>query len=205
MRRIVIAADVSNLYYCIGMKYPKRKLDYWAYRKYVDDLGTVVLAMAYGAQINNEAAGFIHCLREAGYTPKYKAPKTYRSDDKLRRKADWDVGIAMDLVRLALDKQYDMLVLGSADGDLCPLVEWLKELGIIVIILACGISRDLRLLADQAIEIPESLLENKNVNTIQQKSSDSRKWSELTTFPIRERDRPVSNGLTLQQSGGEET
>ncbi|MEK0324965.1 MAG: NYN domain-containing protein [Nitrosopumilus sp.] len=185
MKHIAIFADVSNLYYCIGMKYPDRKLNYAAYYEYISELGLIEQAIAYGAQLEREAEGFIYCLKSAGFEPKYKTPKTYRSDGKIKRKADWDVGIAMDLVRLALDKQYDMLVLGSADGDLCPLVEWLKELGIIVIILACGISRDLRLLADQAIEIPESLLENKNVNTIQQKSSDSRKWSELTTFPIR--------------------
>lgn len=198
MRYIGIFADVSNLYYCIGMKYPNRKLDYVAYRKYVEDLGIVKHCIAYGAQLDNEAAGFIHCLKEAGYSPKYKCPKTYKTDDKIRRKADWDVGIAIDIVQLVLDGQLDMVLLGSADGDLCPLVEWVQSFHkITVVVLACGISRDLRLLADKAIEIPESLLETKHV-TIQRETGDSSQRTEPVKLIVRGRDRPVSNGLTIQ-------
>lgn len=189
MKRIGIFADVSNLYYCIGMKYADRKLDYAAYLKFVKELGRLHVAYAYGAQLENEAMGFIHCLKNIGFTPKYKTPKTYRSSGQTKHKADWDVGIAIDIVMNV--HNLDMIVLGSADGDLCPVVEWAQKHSTQVIILACGISKDLRDLADRAIEIPESLLEKKNAKPIRRSVSDSRKRDE----PIRKEpgpnDRPI--------------
>lgn len=179
MKHIAIFADVSNLYYCIGMKYPDRKLNYAAYYEYISELGLIEQAIAYGAQLEREAEGFIYCLKSAGFEPKYKTPKTYRSDGKIKRKADWDVGIAIDMVNFA--DTIDLMVLGSADGDLCPVVGWVQNRGIQVIILACGISRDLRELATKAIEIPQSLLEKKNDRLIQRSVSDSGKRPESIT------------------------
>ena len=156
-KRIGVFMDVSNLYYCIGKKYNQRKLDYGAYLDYVKELGDVQHALAYGAQMNNEAAGFIHCIRQKGYEPKYKTPKDYHNRDNFKRKCDWDVGIAIDIVRM-IDRM-DMIILGTADGDLRPVVEWAKEHGVDVIVLACGISRELKDVATKFIEIPESMLE----------------------------------------------
>jgi len=156
-KRIGVFVDVSNLYYCIGKKFSNRKLDYAAYLAYIKELGDVQIAHAYGAQMRSEASGFIHCLKQIGFEPKYKTPKDYHNKESFRRKADWDVGIAMDIVRLI--ERVDMLVLGTADGDLRPLVEWVKERGVEVFILSCGISRELKESATKFIEIPESMLE----------------------------------------------
>jgi uncharacterized LabA/DUF88 family protein len=157
-KRIGVFADVSNLYYCISLKFKGRKLDYKAYYDFVVDLGDVQQAIAYGAQVENEAASFIHCLKEIGFTPKYKKPKAFHGEGtKLKRKADWDVGIVIDIVNM-IDR-LDLVVLGTADGDLEPLVSWVRQKGIDVIIVACGISRELKETATKFIEIPESLLE----------------------------------------------
>jgi uncharacterized LabA/DUF88 family protein len=156
-KRIGVFCDVSNLYYCIGKKFDKRKLDYRAYLQYARDLGEVQHAIAYGAQLNNEASGFIHCLKQIGFEAKYKSPKDYHNRDNFKRKADWDVGIAIDIVRM-LDR-LDMIILGTADGDLKALVEYAKERGVDVVVLACGISRELKDSATKFIEIPESMLE----------------------------------------------
>ena len=156
-KRIGVFVDVSNLYYCIGKKFDNRKLDYGAYLAYVKELGDVQIATAYGAQMRSEASGFIHCLKQLGFDPKYKVPKDYHNKESFRRKADWDVGIAMDIVRLI--ERVDMIVLGTADGDLRPLVDWVKERGVEVIALACGISRELKDSVTKYIEIPESMLE----------------------------------------------
>lgn len=156
-KRIGIFCDISNLYYCIGKKYEQRKLDYSEYLKFVKDMGDVQHAVAYGAQMNNEATGFIHCLKQIGFDPKYKTPKNYHNKDNFKRKADWDVGIAMDIVRI-IDR-LDLIILGTADGDLAPLVEWAKEKGVDIVVLACGISRELKDTATKFIEIPESMLE----------------------------------------------
>lgn len=75
------------------------------------------------------------------------------------RKADWDVGLAIDVVRIV--DRVDQVVIGSADGDLAPLVEWVKEQGCRCIVFACNISRELRDVADEVIEIDEALLEVK--------------------------------------------
>ena len=159
-KRIGMFMDIANLYGTIGVKYGSRKLDYKAYYRYVEDLGDIVMANAYGSQMNNEAAGFINCLKLIGYHPVYKRIKSYQNENHTKHKADWDVGIAIDIVKAIAN--LDMVILGSADGDFQPLTKWILEQGKQVIILACGISKDLRETCTEAIEIPESMLEDKN-------------------------------------------
>lgn len=153
MKRIGLYVDVSNIYYCIGKKFDKRKLDYKKYLEYVKDLGQLDAAIAYGCHMKNEAYGFIHCLKELGYTTKFK---TLRG---LRRKASWGANIAVDIVQ-NLDA-LDLVVIGSADEDLKPIVTYCIEKGKTVLVLACGISKDLKESASEFVEIPESFLEVK--------------------------------------------
>lgn len=157
-KRIGVFVDVSNLYYCIGKKYKERKLDYKKYWEFIKELGDIQQAIAYGAQINNEASNFIYCLKQIGFQAKYKTPKSYSHQPNFKRKADWDVGLAIDIVNM-IDR-FDMIILGTADGDLTPAVEWAQQRGVDVVVFACGISRDLKNIARQFIEIPESLLED---------------------------------------------
>lgn len=159
MKRLGIFVDVSNLYYCISKKFDKRKLDYRKYYKFIADLGEVQQAIAYGCQMHGEANGFLNCLKKIGFTTKYKATKTFHNSDGLRHKADQDVQIAIDIVNML--PAMDMIILGSADGDLAPAVEWARMHGVDVVILASGISRDLKEVATKFIEIPESLLEDR--------------------------------------------
>lgn len=154
MKRIGVFVDVSNLYYCIGKKFDKRKLDYKKYLEFVKDFGQIVKSVAYGSQANNEAVGFITCLEHTGYQTKFK---TVKREGEYRRNVDWDVGISMDIVNMI--ERLDIVILGTADGDLAPLVKWATDKGVDVIVLACGVSRELRNVASQVIEIPESLLE----------------------------------------------
>jgi uncharacterized LabA/DUF88 family protein len=152
--------DVSNLYYTLQKKY-SRKLDFRKLRKYVDDLGEVKYAIAYGSQMGNQAEVFLRYLHAAGYETKFKEPKTYHNegDAHIRRKADWDVGITMDIVTRI--EKIDMLVIGSSDGDMVPVVEWAMNQGVYVLVMGAKISGDLRKASTAATEIPESLLEEK--------------------------------------------
>jgi len=159
-KRIGIFVDISNLYYCIGKKYPNRKLDYRKYLKFIKDIGEVQIAIAYGAQISGQANGFIYCLKQIGFQTKFKSPKTYNNEENnflIKRKADWDVGIAMDIVNM-IDR-VDMIILGTGDGDMLPVVEWAMSKGVEVVVIATGISKDLKDHCTKFIEIPESLLE----------------------------------------------
>jgi uncharacterized LabA/DUF88 family protein len=154
MKKIGFFVDVSNLYYCVAKHFRGKRLDYRHYYQFVADFGEVVIAVAYGAEKEDEATKFKRVLRNIGFETKYKPVKEL---DKDRLKADWDVGITIDIVLKT--PELDTIVLGSADGDLEPLVAWCRSQGKDVIILACGISGDLKKIATEAIEIPESLVE----------------------------------------------
>jgi uncharacterized LabA/DUF88 family protein len=158
-KKIGIFVDVSNLYYCIGKKFNNRKLDYGKYMQYIKDLGQVEIAIAYGAQVKNQANKFLYALQKVGFKTKYRSPKAFVDNGTIRKKADCDLQIAVDIVNYIND--IDMLVLGSADGDFTPIVKMAIENNVTVIILACHISGDLKRTASEFIEIPESLLENK--------------------------------------------
>jgi len=159
-KRIGIFVDVSNLYFCLSKKFDGRKLDYAKYYSYISDLGNVNRAVAYGAQIRGQANKFLHYLRQVGFETKYRSPKAFIDNGTVRKKADCDLQIAVDIIQYI--EELDMLVLGSADGDFKPLIEMAKEKGVTTIILACQISQDLKAIADEFIEIPASLLEDES-------------------------------------------
>ncbi|HUP77617.1 MAG TPA: NYN domain-containing protein [Pirellula sp.] len=73
------------------------------------------------------------------------------------RKADWDVGLTIDVVRY-IDR-LDTVVIGSADSDLAPLVSWVRERGCRCVVYGCNISRELQEAANIAIEIDQSVIE----------------------------------------------
>jgi uncharacterized LabA/DUF88 family protein len=78
------------------------------------------------------------------------------------KKADWDIGIAMDAIRLS--SKVDSIVLVSGDGDFCPVVNYLQQSqGCLVEVMGFGrtTNKELRELADEFIDIeeyPEELL-----------------------------------------------
>lgn len=64
---------------------------------------------------------FFEALRTAGFELRLKDIQIYPGGMK---KADWDVGLAIDAVRTA--SSFDVAVLVTGDGDFIPLVEYLK-------------------------------------------------------------------------------
>jgi uncharacterized LabA/DUF88 family protein len=69
-------------------------------------------------------AGFVRALMAAGYEVRQKKPRL-RADGT--KKADWDMGIAMEI--LDARHRVDTIVLCSGDGDFLPLVQRLKRWG----------------------------------------------------------------------------
>lgn len=160
-KRIGFFVDVSDLYRRVSRKFDGRKLDYKKYYDFVADLGQVQQAIAYGSQLNDEARGFIFCLRNIGFHTKYKEPRTFTTEDgHIRRLINWNVGICMDVVNMV--DNLDMVVLGSSDSDLLPLVKWCSSIGLKTIVFSCGVGKRLNEEASEVIEIPESLLEDKS-------------------------------------------
>ena len=157
MKRVAIYVDISNLYYSLKHKYGGRKLDYKKFLAYVEgDLGNIVLKRAYGASKEGYAVGFKTMLSRLGFQTIYKIPVARMHKGELTHKADHDVTIAIDMVRY-LDSA-DRIILASADGDMLPAIKYAVARGKDVIVLASGISNELREYTTACIEIPESLL-----------------------------------------------
>jgi len=81
-----------------------------------------------------EEKSFFEALNKIGIELKVKDLQIYPGGMK---KADWDVGLSIDAVRLA-DSIIDAIVLVTGDGDFVPLLEFLKGKGRQVEVMALG-------------------------------------------------------------------
>ena len=52
------------------------------------------------------------------------------------KKADWDVGLAVDAIKMS--PRLDCVVIVSGDGDFVPLVEYLQTIGVQVEVVSFG-------------------------------------------------------------------
>ena len=83
----------------------------------------LIRALAYVVKSQtHEEEGFFDMLAKLGYEVKSKDLQIFAGGAK---KGDWDVGMAMDAIKLA-DK-LDVIVLVTGDGDFVPLVVYLQE------------------------------------------------------------------------------
>lgn len=154
-----VFVDIGNLFYCIGKRFPRRKLNYPEYLRQVTGENAVYRAIAYGIQLNDNSIKFQTALKKSGFEVKYKEPRyTINKETNAReiKRTSWNVGLTTDIVRI-VDK-LDTVIIGSSDYDLVPLVEWIKEKGRVCVVCACGIPKELRAVANQSIEITEDML-----------------------------------------------
>jgi uncharacterized LabA/DUF88 family protein len=73
-----------------------------------------------GESLSSEAA-FFEALEKAGLELRMKDLQIYAGGMK---KADWDVGMAVDAIRMS--SFLDVIILVTGDGDFLPLVDYLK-------------------------------------------------------------------------------
>ena len=112
MEKVAILVDVQNIYYTTRQAF-ERQFDYRAFWKMATANREVVSAVAYAIEpSSSKQASFQQILREVGFEVKLK-PFIQRSDGSA--KADWDVGIALDMMDVA--EKSDLIVLASGDGD----------------------------------------------------------------------------------------
>lgn len=150
-----VFADVSNVYSGVKKKYPNKKLSYERYLDLCSAYGPIYRAVAYGLEFGNEAMSFKVALKRIGYEIKYKR-LTSTTAEGLKR-ASWNVGLAMDVVRL-IDK-LDVVILGSNDAALGDLVRFIIERSRKCVVFACLIQTDLKEACSQYIEIEDHLME----------------------------------------------
>jgi uncharacterized LabA/DUF88 family protein len=83
----------------------------------------LIRATAYVVKTETEeGANFFEALSQQGFEVKMKDLQVFAGGAK---KADWDVGIAVDAIKLA-DK-LDVIVLVTGDGDYLPLMSYLQN------------------------------------------------------------------------------
>ena len=122
-QRIGVFIDVQNMYYSARQLY-KAKVNFNTVLKEIIAGRQVIRAIAYviKADVKDEET-FYDALSEMGFEVKSKELQVFYGGAK---KGDWDIGIAMDVMRLA--PKLDTIVLVSGDGDFSDLLEHAKSL-----------------------------------------------------------------------------
>ena len=132
-QRVGVFVDVQNLYYSAKKIYHK-KVNFTNLLKESVKGRQLIRAIAYVIKADmKDEANFHEALTKIGYEVKSKDLQVFYGGAK---KGDWDVGIAMDMIRLA-DK-IDCAILVSGDGDYQDLLEYLKAKGCRTEVVALG-------------------------------------------------------------------
>ena len=122
MTEIAVFADVQNIYFTTRDIFG-RSLDYKMLWQKLSNKGNIKYAYAYAIESFDEKQNrFQISLHKIGFNVKLK-PLLKRRDGSL--KADWDVGITIDILETARD--VDTVVLVSGDGDFELLLKKVKR------------------------------------------------------------------------------
>lgn len=151
-QRVAVFIDAQNLYHSARSLFGGRV-------NFKNLLATAVggrqLIRAFGYVISTktgEEKPFFEALIKLGIETREKELQEFFGGAK---KADWDVGLAVDAVRTA--EIVDTIVIASGDGDFIPLVEYLKNQGRRVEVIAFGRSSSgkLKEVVDEFVDLGE--------------------------------------------------
>jgi len=132
-QRVVVLIDTQNLYYSAKNLYHS-KVNFGEILKTAVSARRLVRAFAYVIQTKTgEEKPFFEALTGLGIETRVKQLQEFFGGAK---KGDWDVGIAVDAIRAS--SSADVIILISGDGDFIPLIEYLKNQGKRVEVLAFG-------------------------------------------------------------------
>ncbi|OIP23893.1 hypothetical protein AUK11_04435 [bacterium CG2_30_37_16] len=142
-QRVGVFVDVQNLYYSAKALY-SAKVNFGEILKTAVANRQLVRAIAYTikAQMPDEQS-FFDALANQGYEVKSKDLQVFVSGVK---KGDWDVGIAVDILKMA--PKLDAVVLCSGDGDYELLLAHAKAEGVRAEVISFGRSTSGRLLEE---------------------------------------------------------
>lgn len=140
-QRVGVFIDTQNLYHSAKNLYHAR-VNFSAILDEAVGNREIVRARAY--LVTTEAGdekNFLEALGKMGIEIKTKDLQVFHGGAK---KADWDVGLAVDAITLA--PKLDAVILVSGDGDFIPLVEYLQiNMGCQVEVVSFGKSSSSRL------------------------------------------------------------
>ena len=132
-QRVGIFLDVQNLYHSAKNLYNAR-VNFEAVVKNIVVDRTLIRAIAYVIHTESgDETAFLEALVNMGIETKSKELQVFKDNAK---KADWDVGLAVDMISLA--PKLDVIALVSGDGDFVPALEYVKKFGCQVEVVAFG-------------------------------------------------------------------
>lgn len=150
-QRVGVFVDAANMYHSAKNLYGLR-VNFGNILEKAVDGRKLIRAIAYVIESNSEdERSFFGALDKQGFEVKMKPLQVFSTGLK---KADWDVGIAVDTIKFA--DRLDTVVIVSGDGDFMPLILYLQEnKGCIVEVMAFGETASSRLIemADDFIDL----------------------------------------------------
>jgi len=151
-QRIAILIDVQNLYHSARNLY-EAKVNFREVLNRAIFQRKLIRAFAYVVRTKTgEEKPFFEALMKLGIETRVRDLQEFFGGLK---KADWDVGITVDAIRIS--PSVDTIVLASGDGDFLQLIEYLKNQGKRVEVLAFGRTSSLKSkeIADEFIDLDE--------------------------------------------------
>lgn len=151
-QRVGVFIDTQNLYHSAKNIY-RARVNFGNVLKDAVGDRRLIRARAYMVTTESgEETAFLDALTKIGIEPKTKDLQVFYGGAK---KADWDVGMAVDAI--VASPKVDTIILFTGDGDFIPLVHYLKEHGCQVEVVSFGRSSSGRLkeVADQFLDLDQ--------------------------------------------------
>lgn len=121
-QRVGVLVDVSNMYHSAKNLFKKR-VNFEEILKEAVAGRKLIRATAYVVKTEKEEEMyFFEALSQQGFEVRMKDLQIFAGGAK---KADWDVGIAVDAIKLG--NKLDVVILVTGDGDYIPLVNYLQN------------------------------------------------------------------------------
>lgn len=200
-QRVAIFIDVQNLYYSARALYGN-KVNFSKILETATAGRKLVRAIAYAVKAEMpEEQNFFDALEKAGIEVKTKELQTFVSGQK---KADWDVGIAVDVLTMA--PKVDAVILCSGDGDFQILLHHAKSQGCRAEVISFGKSTSAKLIeesddfVDMDLDSSTYLLGYRSTN--RPSSTTAVKPGKIT--PVKPTPEPQEQPLTTKSANLEE-
>jgi len=151
-QRVAVIIDTQNLYHSAKNLY-KSKVNFGAVVDAAVQGRKLIRAVSYVVNTESgEESAFFEAMEKLGIEIKTKDLQIFYGGAK---KADWDVGMAVDAIKAA--HKVDAVVLATGDGDFIPCVEYVKSLGCQVEAITFGRSSSagLRAVVDDFIDLDD--------------------------------------------------
>ncbi len=152
-QRIAVLIDVQNLYHSAKNLYGA-KVNFNEVLKTAVSQRNLIRVFAYVVRTKSgEEKPFFDALTKLGIETRVRDLQEFYGGLK---KADWDVGITVDAIRIS--PSVDTIILASGDGDFLQLIDYLKNRGKRIEVIAFGRSTSSKLkeAADEFIDLEKN-------------------------------------------------